>query len=123
MTYPVKLTLFSLLVSLLIFCWNMFIPVEYTTNHAYFIGIYFFLFSLITHFILVKSLNNENKNLFTFRYMAISGIKLFLSLIVIFVYAFNNKSRVIPFAVLFLLIYFLYTGFEIASLLKRLKKK
>jgi hypothetical protein len=123
MTYPVKLTLFALVVSLLVFCWNLFIPIEYTSNDAYFVVSYFYLFSFATHFLLVKSMNDENKNLFTFRYMGISGIKLFLSLIIIFIYAFSNKSRVIPFAILFLLIYFLFTGFEIASLLKRLKKK
>lgn len=123
MTYPVKLTVFALIVSLLVLCWNLFIPVKYTSNHAYFIVVYFYLFSLVTHFMLMKSLNDENKNIFTYRYMGISGIKLFLSLIVIFIYAFTNKSQVIAFAVLFLLIYFLFTGFEIASLLKRLKQK
>jgi hypothetical protein len=123
MIYPVKLFLFALIVSLFVFGWNMYIPFEYTSNHAYFVVVYFFLFSLLTHFVLGKTMDSENKNLFTYRFMAMSGLKLFLSLMVILIYAFTNKRHVIPFAILFLLIYFLFTGFEIFSILKQLKKK
>ncbi len=123
MSYLLKLVLFSVLVLVLIFCWNQFIPPEYTSPHAYFIALFFFLFSFITHLSLVKSLSSSNKNEFTFRYMTASGIKLFLSLIIIVIYAMTRKQGLLPFAILFIFNYFLFTGFEIAILLKQLKSK
>ncbi len=123
MSYIVKLTLFACLVLLLIICWNHYLPNTYTSTHAYFILVFFFLFSYFSHLLLNKSLLAENKNEFTYRYMAASGIKLFLSLIVIVIYAFTRKTGVIPFALLFIFQYFLFTGFEVSLLLKQLKSK
>jgi hypothetical protein len=123
MNYTVKLLLFTFTVNILVFCWNVYIPIEYTCNLGYFIVAWFFLFSIISHFILTKSLNSENKNAFTMRFMAVSALKLFLSLIIIIIYAFRNKAGMIPFAILFILNYFLFTAFEIISLLKKIKSK
>lgn len=123
MSYFLKLTFYSLFVTLLVFCWNQFIPPEYTSLNAYFIIAYFAIFSFVTHLWLVKSLSSPNKSQFTMRFMVASGIKLFLSVIIIIVYAMMKKQDTIPFAILFLFNYFLFTGFEIPILLKQIKSK
>jgi hypothetical protein len=68
-------------------------------------------------------MNAENKNAFTLRFMAASGVKLFISLFVIIIYAFLNKKQVVSFAILYLFIYFLFTGVETFLLYRATRKK
>jgi hypothetical protein len=57
------------------------------------------------------------------RFMASTGIKMFVCLIMIVIYAFINKAQITSFAVLFLFLYFLFTGVETASLFKEIQKR
>mgnify|MGYP003491335116 CR=1 FL=1 len=122
MSYLLKLILFSLIITASVVAWNMFIPKEYVSIHAYFIIPFFFIYSYLTHLSLTKALTSDNKNAFTMRFMGATGIKLFCSLIFIVVYSFVNKAGLIPFAVLFLFLYFAFTIFETMILFKELKK-
>ncbi len=122
MSYLLKLILFSLIITASVVAWNMFIPKEYVSIHAYFIIPFFFIYSYLTHLSLTKALTSDNKNAFTMRFMGATGIKLFFSLIFIVVYSFVNKAGLIPFAVLFLFLYFAFTIFETMILFKELKK-
>ncbi|MDP2385562.1 MAG: hypothetical protein Q8M29_04270 [Bacteroidota bacterium] len=122
MSYFLKLIVFSLVITACVVVWNMFIPKEYISLHAYFIIPFFFVYSYLTHLSLTKALKDENKNAFTMRFMGATGIKLFFSLIFIVVYSFVNKAGLIPFAVLFLFLYFAFTIFETMILFKQLKK-
>jgi hypothetical protein len=65
----------------------------------------------------------ENKNAFTLRFMAASGVKLFVSLFIIIIYAFVNKKQIVSFAILYLFIYFLFTGIETFFLYKATRIK
>lgn len=122
MSYLLKLVIFSVILSAAVFAWNMFAPDVYQSNAAYFILPFFFIYSWLAHNFLTRALNNENKNAFTMQFMGATGIKLFLSLVIIVVYGVMNKSTVIPFAVLYLFIYFAYTGFETAILFRTIKQ-
>jgi len=122
MIYHIVL-LFTTLISIsIVFLWNAILPGQYHNQHPYFVIPFFAAFSVLTHFLLLKSMDNENKNAFTMRFMGISGVKLFLSLFIVIIYAFANKSQIISFAVLFLFMYFLFTGMETFFLYKATQK-
>lgn len=123
MSYPIKLLITSIIASLGLYLWNQFMPVEYNNLHVYFILPFFIIFSLLSFQSLSKTLDSENKNAFTMRFMASTGIKMFVCLIVIVIYAFINKAQITSFAVLFLFLYFLFTALETASLFKEIQKR
>ena len=75
-------------------------------------GIFFFiLFSVIHYLRLAKSKGNESIRFF----MASTAFKLFLMLTVIVSYMFLNPDTAIPFAVSFLMAYFLFMIFDVAK--------
>jgi hypothetical protein len=100
--------------------WNKFMPINYQNNHVYLVVVFFSLFSYIAHILLLNALSAENKNAFTLRFMAMSGVKLFISLFIIIIYAFLNKKQIVSFAIIYLLLYFLFTGFETYFLYKKI---
>ena len=121
MSYFFKLFIFSFFVFIGVYYWNKLLPVEYTTANAYYIVLFFAIFSFLTHLALINSLSSQNKNDFSYRFMAASGIKMILSLFIILIYGFLRKKEIVSFAILFLLNYFLFTGFELFLLLRQLK--
>jgi hypothetical protein len=123
MKYNLSLFLTTLFSFALIVGWNKFMPVNYQNNDVYAVVIFFSLFSYIAHLFLSSSLNAENKNAFTLRFMAMSGIKLFISLFIIVIYAFLNKKQIVSFAIIYLLLYFLFTGFETFFLYKKINSR
>lgn len=123
MSYPIKLLITSIIASVGLYAWNQFMPVEYNNQHVYFILPFFIIFSILSFQSLTKTLDSEYKNAFTVRFMASTGIKMFVCLIIIVIYAFINKAQITSFAVLFLFLYFLFTGVETASLFKEIQKR
>ena len=99
MSYPIKLLITSIIASVGLYCWNQFMPAEYNNLHVYFILPFFIIFSLLSFQSLTKTLDSENKNAFTMRFMASTGIKMFVCLIMIVIYAFINKAQITSFAV------------------------
>lgn len=102
-----------------IFCWNYFMP-QYANQHAWFILAYYLLFTAAIHLWLTR--NTEPKK-FVMRFMGVTGIKLFLNLIVIVIYGLTHKSSAVSFALMFVFIYFIFTFFESAQLIKNIKQK
>jgi hypothetical protein len=123
MSYLVKLIIFSLVIAAALVVWNMTAPLDYRSMAAYIILPFFILYSYLTHLFLTKALGSENKNAFTMQFMGATGIKLFLSLIILVVFGVFNRTQIIPFAILYLFIYFAYTGFETAILFKLTKQQ
>lgn len=123
MSYPIKLLITSIIAGAGLFIWNQYMLAEYINNHVYYVLPFFIAFSFISFQSLVKTLDSENKNAFTMRFMGSTGIKMFVCLIVIVIYAFINKTQITSFAVLFLFLYFLFTGVETASLYSEIQKR
>jgi hypothetical protein len=98
-------------------------PTEYYHPHVYFVVVFFSLFSFLSNLFFSSSMKDENKNAFTLRFMATSGIKHFLSLFIIVIYAFVNKKQIVPFAILYLFTYFLFTGVETFFLYRKTQVK
>lgn len=67
-------------------------------------------------------MSNPDPRTFVMRFMGITGIKLFLNLIIILVYGLNFREKAISFALYFMAIYFLFTFFESYSLIQEINK-
>ena len=123
MSYTIKLAIVSVIATLVIYFWNQFLPLEYCNTHAYFVLPFFVIYSFLSYQSLVKTLDSANNNAFTMRFMASTGIKLLLCLMVIVIYAFINKPQIVSFAVLFLFLYFIFTGVETMALFKEIQNR
>ncbi|MBC7864239.1 MAG: hypothetical protein IAF38_14775 [Bacteroidia bacterium] len=116
--YLFALITISLLTGAGIYSWNYFMPV-YANKHAFFILAYYFLFTLGLHWYLTKK-SSQDKS-FIMKFMGVTGIKLFLNLIVILVYGLNNKAQSVTFALMFMIVYFVFTIFECRQLINAYK--
>ncbi len=107
----------------MVFCWNQFIPrPEYVSNAGYGILAFLFLFSILLHSLLSKSLGSENKNDFSYKFMGLTGMKMFASLIGIVILAMIFKTKVMAIGLQFLILYLAYTIFETVLLMKLVKQ-
>ena len=82
---------------------------------------YIMLITLEFHILLIKA-SESNNMLFVNKYIAFSGIKLFIYLITILIYLIFIKFEIIVFLLSFIIIYFIFTIIEITSLLQIFKK-
>lgn len=85
---------------------------------------YLVLFVFSSQVVLLRFLTkgkDSKFNRFVNRFMAGSFLKLLLYLIVILVYSYLNRHDALPFAVSFVILYLIYTVFEISVLLRFFK--
>ena len=112
--------------SFFIFCIALAIPVFYISfcvvnplfSHT--IPIQFIFFILVTgilHYFFIKNLEKKPQQFVT-AFLGLTGLKLFLYLMVIVVYFLTNKKDAVAFILSFLFFYLVFTAFEIYSLLK-----
>ncbi len=120
-TFFIQLFIFSLLSFTILFVYNYFAPQRFQTNLGWGIGLFFVVSTALIHYILIKVSEQNPKNFVTY-FMAITGIKLFVYLIIIIAFALLMREQALGFSICFLLMYFLYTSFEVFVLLKHFKK-
>jgi hypothetical protein len=96
------------------------LPVKFYSPALPFLVIFVFSSQLILLKILFGSVDSKF-NRFVNRFMAASFIKLLIYLVVILVYSSLYRSDALPFAVSFVILYMVYTVFEISILLKAFK--
>lgn len=87
-----------------------------------FVILYFFLFSALQHYKLLKSSKGNPRNFHT-NYMAWFGIKLFLNLAFVIIYVLLNRSQALSFVLFFGLCYMVYTTYDVISLTKILRSE
>jgi hypothetical protein len=97
------------------------LPEKYFTGFL-FVPFVFFIITLSFHYYLIRSSSKEIIK-FTPRFIGASGIKMFIYCILIIVYLLIDRHQVVSFLICFLICYFLYTTFEIISVLRYLKSK
>lgn len=83
--------------------------------------VFFVLSTAFIHYVLVKVAEKDPK-LFVGYFMVITAIKLFGYLIIITIYALIKREAALGFTLWFLLLYLLYSGFEVVMLMKHFKK-
>lgn len=96
---------------------NIQLSLVYFIAYVYLIG-----FNLVAHHYLVKA-NNERPQKFINTFIAVLGLKMFMSLLLVLVLGLSFKDELLPLVISFLILYFCYTIFEIKSLLKLPKEK
>lgn len=112
--YLLSLIITTLLTGAALFSWNYFMP-KHSNNHVWIILAYYTLVTAVIHHWLVSNIEPKK---FVMRFMGITGIKLMLNLVVILVYGVLMRDKVVSFALMFMIIYFIYTFFESAQLIK-----
>jgi hypothetical protein len=117
-----KLLVFSTVLAVLCLLWNYFLDARWQSPHSLFVVVYFFITAALAHNILVKA-SAQSPQIFVRTYMTLTGLRLFLNLIVIAIYLVVNKAGGKSFVLAFLLIYFSFLIFEVINTQKDLKKK
>jgi hypothetical protein len=120
-SYFVRLLLFSCLTSAIVVLWEHFASPRFQTNLGWAILLFFILATYLIYNVLTKISEQEPKK-FIYRFMMISGLRLFGYLTIILIYALFKREAALGFTLLFLIMYLLFSAFEIATLSKFLKK-
>ncbi len=119
--FIIKLALYSFLIALADYCWNNYMPSAYFIPKIWFILGFFVAVTIIFHFFTMVAAKGKPQNFIRF-YMGSTALRMALCLIVIIVYRFIDKPTVIPFVLAFMVHYFLFTIFEVAAVLRFLRK-
>jgi hypothetical protein len=108
--YIVGLLLFSTLLN------------DYFIRVFYFLGVYFILLSIGGRMLIAKS-DMKKKADFNARYFLARWLKMLLHIIIIILYLLNDRENILTFVLTFMVIYLLYSIFDIYTLNHYLKKK
>jgi len=84
--------------------------------------LFFYLVTNLVHAYLLK-IAGKSGSKFTSYYMAVSFLKMFFYVAIAIVYVILNKEDAKPFFLNFLLLYVVYTSFEVNEFLKVVKQK
>lgn len=120
-SFITKLSIYSLFIALADYSWNNFMPVSNLIPNIWFIFSFFIILTIAFHFFIMKAAMGRPQSFVTF-YMGSTALRMMLCLIVIVAYRFIDKPNIIPFAIAFILHYFLFTIFEVTTLLRHFRK-
>lgn len=116
----IQLSVFSVFTIGVVLAWQHFAALRFQTDQAWFIWGFFILSTTIIHVLLMRVAASPKK--FIYYFMGITGIKLFAYLTIILIYALIKREAALGFTLFFLVMYFLYTGLEVFTLLKQFQK-
>lgn len=97
-----------------------FVPAISITPNFLYIIIFIYAFTLFVYNMLLKG-QQERLSHFVNVYLLVNFGKLVVYIIIIFAYAFLNRSDAVPFIMTFFVYYFAFTTFEVISLLQMKK--
>lgn len=117
----IKLSVFSVVVATVVYLWQQYASIRFQTNLGWALLLFFIFVSALTHIILVK-VSQKKPQQFVMYFMTVTGVRLFGYLAIIMVYAVIMREAALGFTLLFLLLYFLFSAFEIATLVKQFSK-
>ena len=119
--FSVRLIVFSAIVAGLSAIMQLVLP-QYSTPALPFIVLFFFVVTLFTLYIVLRDDIGKNERRFVSSYMLSRIIKFFSCILFLALYLFfcNDNDR-IRFVIAFLVIYFLYSIFEVVILKKETK--
>lgn len=119
--YFLKLSIFAAVV-FSFFYWGLSPISALNVDRSTFLNVFFFFygFSALLHLLLLK-LAEQKPNQFITYFMGITGLKLFIYLIILMVYLFlHTTGSRIGFIVSFFYLYITFTTFEVVMLLRQL---
>ncbi len=115
-----KLITFTLTIAILMLLISQFSHTIQVSTWAWAALLYFFLLSLATGLITQSGLQKDNKTFMSRTYGAI-GIRFIFSLFPLLIYLLFSNSRDFTLIVIYILLYFFYTSFEIYFLVVNLR--
>ena len=118
-SFLVRLVLFSTSIGLLDLFWNHLVPAN-PIPHPEVVILIFFVITALFHYIITKNKDARPQVIVRY-YMSGTVLRLFLYIIILLLYRFIDKPTLIPFAIAFVLHYFLFTVFEVMALMKQFK--
>ena len=120
-SFFIQLALFSIFTMGVLYFWQKYASLRFQTDLGWLIWAFFIIVTALIHIVLVRSAEQSPRKFIT-NFMAVSGAKLFVYLMVIVIYALLKGKAALGFVILFLVLYFLYSIFEVVTLLKHFKK-
>jgi len=108
---------FSVIVAGLALLFQWLVP-QYATPALPFIVLFFFVITLFTLYIVLRSDDGREGKRFVSAYMLSRTIKILSCLLFLILYIFLNREDAIKFGIAFMVIYFLFAIFEIFVLKK-----
>jgi hypothetical protein len=120
-SFTFKLLVFSFFTLSLLFLWKQYASDRFQSSLMIPLWLFFVITTALIHYILLKADAKDPKR-FVGYFMGITAIKLFGYLTIITVYALLKKEAALGFTMCFLVLYLLYSGFEVVMLMKHLKK-
>ena len=116
-----QLTVFSVIIVALAGIFWLVSPDEIVTPALFPLIVFFYVLSLSVHFILIKS-SKQKFTRFNNYFMLSTVSKLVLYMIIVITYVLKNAGDAVNFLITFLILYVLFTGFEVISIVKATKK-
>ena len=117
----IKLFTFSIFTLGLLFLWKMYVSERFQSDLIWLLWGFFVVSTAFIHYVLVRVTEKDPKK-FVGYFMGITAIKLFGYLVIITLYALLKREAALGFTLLFLILYLLYSGFEVIMLMKHFKK-
>ncbi len=99
---------------------NQSLTFRFKNEQAAFIVVYLFVLTLLMHLALRKTFT-DRPQAFVHRYMGFSGLRLVLHFFLLIAYWFVFKNLLVSFTVHFLILYLLFTIFEVYFLYQDIK--
>ena len=120
--FIIKLSAYAFIIWLIYFFANSFIPAKLYFHKAPYLILFYFLVTLVFHAGLLNSERKSNRSLVTY-YMLATALKLFIYLGIIIGFGLLKTGKSIPFISNFLMLYILFTIFEVAVVYSHFKTK
>ena len=108
----------SLILFIVSITFKQFAPDYLVTDQLLFLAPFFLFMSILTHILQNRTSAKDTKKALTF-YFGISGIKLFLYLIILVFYGLYNRNDAPAFFISFFIFYLIYTFFEVKHQVKK----
>lgn len=119
--FIISLVSFSIVIAAGDLAWIRYMPSEKHFPHPWIILGFFILATLLIHFVIVKAAA-KNTSAIIRVFMLSTVIKLFTYILIIVVYMLNDPAHGKLFAIGFLAHYFLFSGFELTSIIRQFKR-
>ncbi len=118
LSFTLKLVLLTLITGFTIYLLEERISDRFFYKSYQALLLFFFVITFLLHLGYERTFAKGSKYFIRF-YMMASGLKLFAFLTIIMAFAFVNKEHLVAFALNFLLMYFIYTAFEVGISFKK----
>ncbi len=113
--FSFKLLIFSIVIAVLAIGMQLIFP-QYASPALPFIVIFFYIITLLSLYIVLRGNNYKEKTQFISSYLLSRLVKFFSCLLFLLIYILINREDKWRFAIAFIVIYFLYSVFEIVLL-------